>query len=174
MILQPKANSPYPRGTDTSRRQACLDVSGDLEAGPRLWARARYDPDYRVHCVEMRQQPVVQQLPSVQLTFFVTQLNVLRSQEETGQVLPAAAVVTPPVVRQSLSAQHAPQVVPPQQIGVFDPQAGLLTHLCVLRSQLSVVQSLPSSHCLSERHSMQPPLAGSQVRPLPQALSFAL
>jgi hypothetical protein len=151
MILQPKAKFPYPSGSDTSRAQACLHVSGTLGPVPSSELE-RYAPTTEAHCVEIRQQPVEQQLLSVQLTFFCTQVNVLRSQEETGQVLPTAAVVTPPVGRQSLSAQHAPQVVPPQQIGVFTPHDGLLTHLCVLRSQLSVVQSLPSSHCLSEMH----------------------
>lgn len=86
------------------------------------------------------------------MTFFVTHVYVVRSQEATGHVLPMTAAVMTPVGRQSLSAQHAPQVVPPQQMGALVPQDGLLTHLCALRSQLSVVQSLPSSHCLSETH----------------------
>jgi hypothetical protein len=42
-----------------------------------------------------------------------------------------------------MSAQQAPQTEP-QQSGVLPPHIDLLTHLCVLRSQLSSVQPLPS------------------------------
>jgi hypothetical protein len=46
--------------------------------------------------------------------------------------------------------------------------------LCVVRSQLSAVQALLSSHCVSLVHCTQPPWAGSQVSPTPQAVLFGV
>lgn len=54
-----------------------------------------------------------------------------------------ACAIGPVLARQSMSAQQAPQTEP-QQSGVLPPHIDLLTHLCVLRSQLSSVQPLPS------------------------------
>jgi hypothetical protein len=60
-----------------------------------------------------------------------------------------AAAMTPPW--QSLSLQQAPQAAP-QQIGLVESHSDLLTHLCVVRSQLSAVQPLPSLQSDADLH----------------------
>jgi hypothetical protein len=88
------------------------------------------------------------------MTSFELQVYVVVLQYGTGHLVPigvgAAAATMPPW--QSRSEQQVPR---------------LWTHLKLVRSQLSLVQAILSLHCASLVHSMQPPLAGSQVSPTP-------
>jgi hypothetical protein len=52
-----------------------------------------------------------------------------------------------------------------QQFGVLPPQLGVFAHLWVLVLQMAVVQPVLSAQSAFFVHWMQPPLAGSQVRP---------
>lgn len=118
------------------------------------------------------QHPLAQHVPvSEHVTVFIAHWCVDISHDETGHCRPMAWTMVPPPPRQSRSLQHAPHT-PLQQIGVEPPHAGLLRHLCVPRSQLSVVHALLSSQSESLRHWMQPPFAGSQLKPLPHAALF--